>query len=160
MDLPIFIDVEASGFGRGSYPIEVGVALKDGSTHCMIVRPDDEWQHWDDGAENLHGIKRSVLVEHGHDIEEVAHVLNNLLQDQIVYSDAWGNDSSWLALLYDKAGFFPRYKIESLRRILDEEHLVSWALEKARVIVEMDIPRHRASSDARVLQETYRRICC
>ena len=30
---PIVIDVEASGFGKGSYPIEVGVVLPDGSRH-------------------------------------------------------------------------------------------------------------------------------
>jgi hypothetical protein len=33
------IDVEASGFGRGSYPIEVGFVLPDGEAVCTLVRP-------------------------------------------------------------------------------------------------------------------------
>lgn len=36
---PIIIDAEASGFGRDSYPIEVGVALGDASRHCYLVSP-------------------------------------------------------------------------------------------------------------------------
>ena len=30
--LPAVLDVEASGFGAGSYPIEVGIAMPDGTT--------------------------------------------------------------------------------------------------------------------------------
>ena len=29
---PIMLDVEASGFGRGSYPIEIGLAFPDGTS--------------------------------------------------------------------------------------------------------------------------------
>ena len=37
---PIIIDIEASGFGRGSYPIEVGLVLPDGTPHCFLIAPD------------------------------------------------------------------------------------------------------------------------
>jgi hypothetical protein len=43
---PIIIDVEASGLGHGSYPIEVGFALADGETHCRLIKPEEDWQHW------------------------------------------------------------------------------------------------------------------
>ncbi|MFO1249856.1 MAG: hypothetical protein U1E77_01625 [Inhella sp.] len=39
MQLPAFIDIEASGFGRGSYPIEVGFVDRDGQLFCTLVQP-------------------------------------------------------------------------------------------------------------------------
>ena len=33
MELPIIIDIEASGFGRGSYPIEIGYHMPDGESY-------------------------------------------------------------------------------------------------------------------------------
>ena len=42
----ITIDVEASGFGVGSYPIEVGVAFPDGGTQCYLIKPEHDWIHW------------------------------------------------------------------------------------------------------------------
>jgi hypothetical protein len=40
MNVPAILDVEASGFGRGSYPVEVGYVLEDGVSQCMLVRPE------------------------------------------------------------------------------------------------------------------------
>ena len=37
--VPNIIDVEASGFGPHSYPIEVGLALGDGSKFCSLILP-------------------------------------------------------------------------------------------------------------------------
>lgn len=36
---PNNIDVEASGFGGESYPIEVGVALDDDTKYCALIQP-------------------------------------------------------------------------------------------------------------------------
>ena len=38
-DVPTILDLEASGFGRDSYPIEVGYVLPDGSSFCSLIRP-------------------------------------------------------------------------------------------------------------------------
>ena len=152
---PLIIDVEASGFGRGSYPIEVGVAMPDGETYCMIIRPEDDWLHWDEEAEGLHGISREVLQEHGRSPLEVAEHLNQWLADELVFSDAWGNDSSWLGLLFDCAGIGQHFKLESLRKLMTEEQAEHWHDAKDRVIVESGFRRHRASSDALILQETF-----
>ena len=61
MTLPTLLDIEASGFGRGSYPIEVGLARADGSVCAFLIQPQNEWTHWDPKAELLHGISRSRL---------------------------------------------------------------------------------------------------
>ena len=50
-DTPLIIDVEASGFGGASYPIEIGVALDDGHKYCALILPEPEWTHWDAAAE-------------------------------------------------------------------------------------------------------------
>lgn len=152
---PLVIDVEASGFGVGSYPIEVGVAMPDGKVRCMIVCPEPEWQHWDDKAQALHGISREILLEHGSPVRVVAEQLNEWLEGETVYSDAWGNDSSWLALLFDAAGITQRFKLESLRALLSDLQVSRWHETKEKVASEIDCQRHRASHDARVIQQTY-----
>jgi len=80
MDVPAIIDLEASGFGRGSYPIEVGVALADGSVFSELIRPPEHWVHWSEDAEAIHGITRPQLMEHGKTPREVAMQLNDLLK--------------------------------------------------------------------------------
>ena len=152
---PLIIDVEASGLGRGSYPIEVGVVLPDGETHCMIIRREEAWQHWDEAAQSLHGITREVLETYGQSSLEVAKQLNQWLTGELVYSDAWGNDSSWLALLFDCAGIPQQFKLESLRRLLSEQQVEHWHVVKDQIIAENNFSRHRASTDALILQKTF-----
>ena len=102
--LPCVLDIEASGFGRSSYPIEVGYVLPDGRAVCMLVRPAPEWTHWDEEAARVHGITLSVLARHGRTPQEVAQALNRDLAGLTVYCDGWAHDYSWLHALYDQAG--------------------------------------------------------
>ena len=76
VSVPAFIDVEASGLGRGSYPIEIGISLASGDRHCWLIRPPAHWTHWDPGAEAVHHISRARLIERGRPAEEVAAELN------------------------------------------------------------------------------------
>jgi len=153
--VPAVIDVEASGFGAGSYPIEVGVVLPSGRSHCFLVRPVDGWSHWDPQAEAVHGIAREILMARGTEIEEVARNLNEILGGQTVYSDAWGHDRSWLALLFDEAGLSQHFRLESLRALLTDQQLERWQDMRGRVIREIGQARHRASVDALIVQQTY-----
>ena len=152
---PIIIDVEASGFGRGSYPIEIGVALQDGSSHCTLIKREAEWVHWDASAESLHGISQASLSQAGKSIVEVATLLNQWLEGQTVYSDAWGNDSSWIALLFDCAEMSQHFRLESLSGLLSESQQSVWHQTKDKVTAELGFCRHRASNDALILQQTY-----
>ncbi|WP_106479040.1 hypothetical protein [Phytohalomonas tamaricis] len=155
MKLPIILDVEASGFGRGSYPIEVGLARADGSTCAFLVQPVDEWVHWDPKAELLHGISRDRLQREGLPVIEVARWLNDELADEgLAYSDSWGYDNTWLSLLFYHADMLPRFRLESLRRLLNEQQLVVWSETKQAIIEQEGIRRHRAGEDVRLLQMT------
>ena len=86
---PTILDVEASGFGRSSYPIEIGFVLPDGHAYCTLVRPEPQWSHWDAQAEKLHHISRTLLQARGLPAYEVAQTLNARLQGQTVYTDGW-----------------------------------------------------------------------
>lgn len=152
--LPAVIDIEASGFGRESYPIEVGVALPDGKCSCYLIKPASGWIYWDSKAELVHGISRDLLLEKGMDLRLVAMKLNDLLLGSRVYTDAWSYDLSWLGKLYYQADVTQLYTLESLRKLLSEGQSDLWHQTKERVMREHNLKRHRASSDARIIQQT------
>jgi len=156
--LPIVIDVEASGFGRGSYPIEVGLIMPDGHTHCFLIQPLPHWTHWSLDAESMHGIRRETLLHHGKPGDWVATRLNALLAGQLAYTDAWGNDNSWLARLYEDFGIRQQYRLETIRRLLSDKQAAAWAATRERLREQLQASRHRASSDALVLQKTYQAL--
>lgn len=155
--LPAIIDIEASGFGRDSYPIEVGVILPDRQCFCHIIRPADHWTFWDKSAEAVHGIPRQLLLDKGRPPREVADKLNRLLQGKTVYTDAWSHDVSWIGKLYELTGLPQLFRLESLRSLISEQQVRFWHPTKEQVIAELHLARHRASTDAMILQETYRR---
>lgn len=63
IEAPTVVDVEASGFGRASYPIEVGFVLPNGHSFCSLIYPEPEWTHWDPQAETIHHISRELLLK-------------------------------------------------------------------------------------------------
>jgi len=128
--LPCILDIEASGFGRRSYPIEVGYVLPDGRSRCTLIRPLPQWTHWDEQAERLHGITRGALQAHG----RPAH------------------DYTWLGALFDGAGLQPAFKLESVRVLLTESLLARLPELQREALQRMGVDRHRASNDARALQ--------
>jgi len=155
---PIIVDVEASGFGRGSYPIEVGVALADGSRHCYLIAPARGWKEWDEQAERIHGISRETLLSYGRSLQDVAWRLNELLRNKTVYSDAWSFDLSWLGKLYEAANMHQTFRLADIAELIDEGQRSRWHAVKQQVAEELGLVRHRASGDARILQETWRRL--
>lgn len=156
--LPTLLDIEASGFGRGSYPIEVGIARRDGSCCAFLIQPLDEWTHWDPKAELLHGISRQRLQREGHPVRQVAVWINDELRALgKAYSDSWGYDNTWLSLLFHHAGIIPDFRLEALRILISEEQSAVWNDTKEALIAEHGIQRHRAGDDARLLQLTFER---
>ena len=155
---PTVLDVEASGFGRNSYPIEIGFVLPNGHAYCTLIRPETHWTHWDAQAEATHHIPRALLVERGVAVPEVARAINAQLAGQTVYSDGWANDYSWLGALFDAADMSPAFRLENLRALLDDQQADQWHTVKAQVSHERGVQRHRASADARLLQLTLLRL--
>lgn len=154
---PYIIDLEASGLALNSYPIEVGLALAPGQRYCTLIKPLDSWDHWDQQAESVHGISREVLHRKGRPVTEVAAELNGLLNNRIVYSDAWGVDNSWVTTLFAAARMDKTFHVSALEMILNEQQIDLWLTTRNAVAHELGLARHRASNDAWIIQETYAR---
>lgn len=154
---PLIIDVEASGFGPESYPIEVGVALGGEKKYCTLILPAPDWTHWDAEAEKVHRIARDILEYYGKPMEEVAAQLNALLKGKTLYTDGWVVDKPWLITLFYAARTQMAFQVSPLETILSEYQMEHWHETKERVIEEMNQQRHRASYDAWAIQQTYKR---
>lgn len=153
---PYIIDVEASGFGAESYPIEIGVALNAGERYCTLILPEPEWTHWDAEAERVHHLSRSLLETKGKSIIEVTQQLNERLHGMTLYSDGWVVDKPWLITLFHAARKSMNFCVSPLEMILSEPQMEIWHRTKAEVIEELKLTRHRASNDALIIQETFK----
>jgi hypothetical protein len=157
-DAPCVLDIEASGFGRASYPIEIGWVLPDGRARCTLIRPPAHWTHWDEEAERVHGIRRDALLRHGRSPQEVARQLNEDLAGRTVYCDGWAHDYPWLGALFDEAGFPPSFRLDTAVRCLDEAGTAALPAAHREALAGLGLARHRASNDARALQQALIRL--
>jgi len=154
---PHIVDIEASGLGLDSYPIEVGLALENDQRYCSLIKPETGWDHWDDSAEALHNIPREVLEKKGKPPIVVARELNRLLKDKIVFSDGWVVDEPWIIRLFEAAGMDRQFAFYDIQTILSEKQMDLWHSTKLVVIEELNLSRHRASNDAQIIQKTFAR---
>lgn len=157
--IPIVIDIEASGFGQGSYPIEIGIVMPNGTAFCYLIQPYDDWIHWEQEAEQLHGLSRKTAERFGMNGEYVARQLNKHLEGQTVYSDAVSHDTSWLAALFEQSGVPQGFQLADLASITSDEQKMIWDQTREQVLNESGLKRHRASADARVIQTTWLKTC-
>lgn len=154
---PIVIDIESSGFGPDSYPIEIGVALSSGMRLSMLVRPEPDWSFWDERAEAVHGITRSLLLSHGRPVKQVATLLNGHLQGLKTYCDGWVVDKPWLTRLFRAAGIDMQFQLSPIEQLMSEPQMERWDSVKQQVLSESRESRHRASFDAWIIQQTWLR---
>ena len=154
---PLIIDIEASGFGATSYPIEVGIALEDDQKYCTLIKPASSWTHWDEGAETVHHISRDTLNSHGKALLSVCKQLNLLLAGKTIYTDGWVVDKPWLLTLFSEAKIAMNFQISALEMILSEAQMECWHETKDQILKEENGTRHRASYDAWIIKETYNR---
>jgi DNA polymerase III epsilon subunit-like protein len=93
------IDIEASGLGPESYPIEVAIVDLDSDFYFVaLIKPDQDWlgDEWDDIAEGVHNISRETLELNGRPADLVAKELWGLVASAKLYSDAPEMDGFWL----------------------------------------------------------------
>ncbi|WP_235594800.1 3'-5' exonuclease [Paraglaciecola hydrolytica] len=155
--MPIIIDIEASGFGAHSYPIEVGVVKANGERFCSLIKPQADWTHWDDFAQSLHGISPELLAKKGRPVQEVCSELNQFLAGQTAYSDGWVVDQPWLIKLFHAARQKMQFSISPLEMLLNEGQMAVWHSTKDSLLADLNHqPRHRASHDAALIQDTFR----
>lgn len=154
-NIPAVIDIEASGFGQESYPIEVGVITESGKRYCSLIKPQEDWTHWSDDAMDLHGISRELLMRKGLGAGQVCYELNQLLAGKTVFSDGWVVDYPWLIKLFDAAKTPMSFTFSSLETILTEAQMEKWHQTKQSILDKNPITRHRASTDAELIQNVF-----
>ncbi|HZE91443.1 MAG TPA: hypothetical protein VE029_07025, partial [Rhizobacter sp.] len=132
--------------------------LPDGESFCTLIRPAPHWTHWDAAAEQVHHISRDTLERHGRSVRDVALLLNDRLHGRTLFSDGWAHDYSWLAALFETAELNPRFRLDSLRSLLSDSEASDWHDMQQEISKQSRLPRHRASSDARLLQMTLLRL--
>jgi hypothetical protein len=143
-----FIDLEASGLGTASWPIEVGWCFTTGRPDAILIKPDEDWaeEAWDPAAEILHGISRKKLARSGKSPGEVCARVNQALAGARVYSDAPDWDGFWLYRLFSAVKMRQAFKLLDFADLFD---LVSpEAFAQAKEQAQAKAPhRHRARDD-------------
>ncbi|MDT0593444.1 3'-5' exonuclease [Glaciecola petra] len=155
INLPTIIDIEASGFGPHSYPIEVGVVRQDGNRFCKLIKPFEDWTYWDQEAEKVHGISHSLLTKTGISGVQACLELNAFLASSEVYCDGWVVDLPWINKLFSRAGISMSFRVSSLEMILKSHQMERWHQSKEQAIEILKLSRHRASNDALIIQKTF-----
>lgn len=151
-----FIDLEASGLGPASWPIEVGWCFPDGSPDALLIKPAEDWadEAWDRKAEALHGLSQETLHKNGHRIELVCERLNASLSEIDVFSDAPDWDGFWLYRLFSAAGAKQGFELKDFGDLLSsfEPEKVSAAIVAATKTAPH---RHRAREDVLHMKAVY-----
>ncbi|WP_027857661.1 3'-5' exonuclease [Marinobacterium jannaschii] len=146
----VYIDLEASGLGPDSYPIEVAWKdSADGSSDNFLIDPArvEGWDYWDEFAEELHGIAPEDLAGQLC-ARESARRLNRSLLGRKVISDALEFDSFWMRRLFAAAEMKPSFDLVGLEHVLAAEQLVQY-----RMIAKTQLRRHRAMRDVEDLMK-------
>lgn len=147
----VIIDLEASGLGPGSWPIEVGLAwFEEGevSTWSSLIRPEPGWdlEAWDPMAEEIHGISRGELAQ-APAAWTVATELLSRVAGQTVFSDAPEYDGRWVRRLLDAQPAPDGIRILDFDQAVGAvcgERGADWAYER----LERTRTPHRAGPDA------------
>ena len=141
----IFMDIEASGLGPRSYPIEV--AWKCGLTgECdsFLINPETgyNWTDWDSTAEDLHHIAVDELLAEGVSVREACQRLNSRLDGKTVTSDALDFDFFWIRRLYESAMMSPAFEMQGIDKVLEGGQLIQY-----RLVASAQVRSHRAMGD-------------
>jgi hypothetical protein len=141
----ICLDIEASGLGSRSYPIEIAwKRFDETSFDCFLINPETgyNWNDWDESAAQVHGIAYQDLLNQGIDVRVACARLNSQLAGCTVYSDAFEFDYFWMRRLFDAAMVKPKFQLDGIESLLSVEQL-----DKYQRASKESSREHRAMSD-------------
>lgn len=101
----VFLDLEASGLGSGTWTIEIGLFRSNAELSCLtqsrLIRPHVSWDpaKWSHTSQLIHKINREEL-DTALTAETVAEWVLDELDDAVVVTDAPEFDLAWLDMLF------------------------------------------------------------
>ena len=151
-----FIDLEASGLGVSSWPIEVGWCGVEGEATSLLIKPREEWvaQHWDDEAERLHGLSIAELQANGEEPKLVCAALNAALKGKRVFCDAPDWDGFWLYRLFGACNVRQEFSLLAFSSLIGALNVGN--IDQLVAQAEREFPhKHRAGADVRHMQAVF-----
>ena len=146
------IDIEASGLGDDSYPIEIAWGHRYDPTFydTFLIRPARDWTHWDNHAElNIHGLSRETLYREGVSVQDAVARLEQHLRGKTVYSDHVASDRPWVVKLYSQLGREPSFEFRPVQSLVRPDKVSEFCLRYSSTPI-----RHRALADVRKIIST------
>jgi hypothetical protein len=159
--MPAFLDIEASGLGVHSYPIEIGWAIPFGQESGFLIRPAVGWNFWSAIAEEFfHGISRDVLLRDGIPAEDAVTQIEAALVGREVYSEDPEQDRRWLEGLFQLTGHTCRIAVRDANALFEAQVARGRRdLSAIRRSVAARFPHvHRAIPDAQQLAEIWKSL--
>lgn len=166
-EFPCFLDVEATGFGPESYPIEIAWSDASGAINRCLIDPTliPAWTAWDAAAERVHGIERERLVRNGWAPDFVAERITEDLGGRTVYTDAPDYDARWLSTLFNALGRQTPCRLEHIDELLitrlRHDNQPIWQVVQRiaalkREVAEVSAGKHSAGYDVGYLIQLWR----
>jgi hypothetical protein len=156
--MPAFIDIEASGLGEHSYPIEIGWVFPFGQERGLLIRPAASWTFWSAIAEEFfHQISRKDLLREGITVEEAVAQIEDALVGHEVYSEDPELDGWWLGRLSQATGHTSRIVLRDANALFEAQALQNRRdLVAVRKTAATKFPHvHRALPDALQMAEIW-----
>jgi len=104
IQMPRFLDIEASSLSNASYPIEIAWSDEKGNIESYLISPNliEEWTDWDFYAEHkIHGISRAMCSEKGIHPEKMCALMSQSIKaGESIYADGGQFDENWIDVLY------------------------------------------------------------
>lgn len=142
-DIPPVLDFEASSLSDTSYPITVGLVVK-GIIHYWIIKPKPDWVDWSLASQAIHGIKRSYLIDHGIEQDEVLREIHEALRGiTTTYSDNPYWERRWLSQLGELD-----VEVQDIKELVPTELHAEWKDVMQAQFKIYNLMPHRADHDA------------
>jgi len=104
IQMPRFLDIEASSLSDASYPIEIAWSDDKGNIESHLINPYsiEEWTDWDFYAEHkIHGLSRLLCREIGVHPEKMCDLMSQSIKArEPIYADGGEFDANWIDVLY------------------------------------------------------------
>lgn len=145
------LDFEASALDEDSYPIECGLAVRDGAATrvwASLIAPQPTWLRsgrWSKSSEKVHGIPLSALDGAPAAAEVAAQLNERCAAFDTVWCDGGDYDLYWLKRLFDATRLVPAFRLRDVGELFERcPELES----RVRKLLSQRNQAHRAGDDA------------